>query len=124
MKRVIENIIEFYKMGGIMSKRYCEEIFHEEVLLEWYSSKGFLKLELQDLLALSKDLRNSYDDLTGTIHKIIAKGNECSIFYTFNVRTNEAPDEELVLASFMVQWEIKDGKLYRGWQMSQLLEGK
>lgn len=123
MENIIQKIIEFYKTGGILSKSYCEEMFHEDIRLEWYSSKGFLQLDYQDLLALSKDLRSSYDDLTGTIHKVIVAENECSIFYTFNVRTNEVPDEEMLLASFMVQWEIKDGKLYRGWQMSQL-EGK
>ena len=35
------------------------------------------------------------------------------------IRTIENPDEELGIAHFISIWEVKDGKLYRGHQVSQ-----
>ena len=39
--------------------------------------------------------------------------------YSHFVKTFENPREEMLLAHFFVIWEIKDNKLYRGYQMSQ-----
>jgi hypothetical protein len=36
------------------------------------------------------------------------------------VKTIENPREEMLLAHFFVIWEIKDDKLFRGYQISQL----
>ena len=40
--------------------------------------------------------------------------------YTHYVNAFENPNEEMVLAHFVVIWEVKDGKLYKGFLMSQL----
>lgn len=117
-KEIVEN---FYKSAGILSKSYCLEILHEDVILEWYSSKGLLTLDLNDILALSKDLKHSYFSLTTQIDQVLAEEDTVTIRYSFYVRTFENPEEELILAVFFTVWEVKDGKLYKGYQMSQLL---
>lgn len=120
MDNAVQLVKKFYESAGILSKTYCLEVFHEDIQLEWYSSKAHLFLEHADLLALSKDLKHSYFDLRTQIHNIIGNQNNVMIRYTYYVRTFENPEEEMVLATFFADWEIKDGKLYKGVQMSQL----
>ena len=51
-----ELVAKFYQSSGILSKAYCEEVFHEDVILEWHSTKGLITLDFTDILALSKDI--------------------------------------------------------------------
>ncbi|MBS7320194.1 MAG: nuclear transport factor 2 family protein [Myroides sp.] len=120
MDSAVQLVKNFYESAGIISKTYCLEVFHDDIQLEWYSSKGYLILEHSDLLALSKDLKHSYYDLRTQIHTIIGNDSHVMIRYTYFVRTYENPEEEMVLATFFAEWEVKDGKLYKGIQMSQL----
>jgi hypothetical protein len=120
MADALEIVKKFYESSGIISKTYCLEILHEDVQLEWYSSKGYLFLEHADILALSKDLRLSYYNLRTQVHSILSNETKVILRYTHIVRTIENPDEEIPLATFFVEWELKDGKLFRGIQMSQL----
>src|SRR5690606_6396978 len=116
----LQLVKKFYESAGILSKTYCLEVFHDDIQLEWYSSKGHLFLEHADLLALSKDLKHSYFDLRAQIHDIMSANDKVMIRYTYYVRTFENTEEEIVLATFFAVWEIKDGKLHKGTQMSQL----
>lgn len=120
MENALEIVKKFYESAGILSKTYCLDVFHEDVTLEWYSSKGHLLLEHADLLALSKDLRLSYFSLRAEVHDIMSDGDRVMIRYTYFVHTFENPDEEMVLAAFFTVWELKDGKFFKGIQMSQL----
>jgi hypothetical protein len=43
-----------------------------------------------------------------------------AVRYSHYIKTIENPREEMLLAHFMVIWELKDDKLYRGYQISQL----
>ncbi len=114
-------VVKFYESVAILSKSYLQEILHEEIVLDWTSSKGFVQLDKQDILALSKEIRLNYYSLRCEIHQVISAENEVSIRYTHYVSTFENPDEELVLATFFATWEIKDNQLYRGYQMSHLI---
>lgn len=113
-------VVKFYQSAGILSKNYLLEILHEDVFLEWFSSKGFLKLDYNDILAMSKDMRSTYDSLRADVIDVLAEDEKVSIVHSYYVRTIENPDEEIILATFFTVWELKDGKLYRGIQMSQL----
>lgn len=120
MGSALELVKKFYESAGILSKTYCLEVLHEDVLLEWYSSKGHLLLEHADILALSKDLKHSYFNLRAEVHDIMSQDDKVIVRYTYHVRTFENPDEELILAMFFTVWEVKEGKLFKGCQMSQL----
>ncbi|RRA94813.1 nuclear transport factor 2 family protein [Paenimyroides viscosum] len=120
MESALEIVKKFYESAGILNKTYCLEVFHEDIQLEWYSSKGHLFLEHADLLALSKDLKLSYFNLRAEIHDIISEDDKVMIRYTYYVRTFENPEEEMILATFFTVWELKEGKLFKGVQMSQL----
>ena len=54
------------------------------------------------------------------ITHILEDGNIVSLRYSHYVKTIENLKEKMLLTHFMVNWELKNNKLYRGHQMSQL----
>jgi len=116
-KEIVQN---FYKSDVIIEPNSVKEFLHPEVELEWHSSQGFLKLGQQDIIDLSTDLSKAYVRSKTKLTHIIGEGDTVSIRYSHYVKTIENPREEMLLGHFMVIWEIKNDKLYRGFQMSQL----
>jgi predicted SnoaL-like aldol condensation-catalyzing enzyme len=72
------------------------------------------------MLALSVELGKAYASSKARMSHVIAEGNLVSVRYSHFITTIENPREEMLLAHFIVIWEIVDGKLFRGYQMSQL----
>jgi len=116
-KKIVEN---FYKSDVLLDPGLTSSFLHPEVVLEWHSSKGFLKMDRNQLVALTEELSRAYVRSKIRISHILSDGNLVSVKYSHYVKTIENPREEMLLAHFIVIWEIKDGKLYRGYQMSQL----
>lgn len=115
-----EIVQEFYKSDVILESETVSKLLHKDVVLEWHSSKGFLKLKNQDIIDLTTELGKAYIRSKARITHILEDGNTVSVRYSHYVKTVENPREEMLLAHFMVIWELKNGKLYRGYQMSQL----
>ena len=113
-------IKSFYKSDVLLDSAAVADFLHDDIILEWHSTKGFLKLDKVAILELSKELGKAYMRSKNDISHIIAKGDTVTIRYSQYVKTIENPRQDLLLAHFMVIWEIKDDKLYRGYQMSQL----
>lgn len=116
-KEIVQN---FYKSDALLDENIMESSLHPEVVLDWNSSKGFLQMSRSEILGLSAELRVAYVRSKIRISHIIEEDNLVSVRYSHYVKTFENPREEMLLAHFMVIWEIKDGKLFRGFQMSQL----
>lgn len=110
---------EFYKSDVLLEADKVNALLHPEVILEWHSTKGFLKLNKNEIIDLSNELSKAYVRSKSRISHIVSDGNTVSVRYSHYVKTVENPREEMLLAHFMVIWEIRDGKLYRGFQMSQ-----
>lgn len=111
---------ELYKSDVLLDAEKVKSLLHPEVILEWHSTKGFLKLKKDQIVELSTELNKAYIRSKSRISHIVADGNTVSVRYSHYVKTIENPREEMLLAHFMVVWEVKDDKLYRGYQMSQL----
>ena len=111
---------EFYKSDVLLEADKVNALLHPEVVLEWHSSKGFLKLHKDEIVELSTELSKAYIRSKSRISHIVANGNTVAVRYSHYVKTIENPREEMLLAHFMVVWEVKGDKLYRGYQMSQL----
>ena len=79
-----------------------------------------MKLKHQDIIDLTTELGKAYVRSKARITHILEDGNTVSVRYSHYVKTIENPREEMLLAHFMVIWELKNNKLYRGYQMSQL----
>jgi predicted SnoaL-like aldol condensation-catalyzing enzyme len=112
-------VLDFYKNDLLLHKSEVTEFLHEDLIIEWNSSKGFVQMRKQDVLNLSDELNKAYVRSKIRITHVVEEGNMVSIRYSHFVKTIENPREEMLLAHFFVIWEVKDGKLYRGYQMSQ-----
>lgn len=115
-----EIVQEFYKSDALLDNETVSKLLHADVVLEWHSSKGFLKLKHQEIIDLTNELSKAYVRSKARITHILEEGNTVSVRYSHYVKTIENPREEMLLAHFMVIWELKYNKLYRGYQMSQL----
>lgn len=112
-------VLDFYKNDLLLHKSEVNEFLHEDLIIEWNSSKGFVQMKKQDVLNLSDELSKAYIRSKMRITHLVEEGNMVSVRYSHFVKTIENPREEMLLAHFFVIWEVKDGKLYRGYQMSQ-----
>ncbi|WP_396152858.1 nuclear transport factor 2 family protein [Flavobacterium sp.] len=115
-----ELVQSFYQSDALFNSKTLDTFLHPEVVLEWNSSKGFLKKDRQGLLQMANDLKIGYETFVVQIHQIVAEDNLVSVHYTHFGTTIENPNQINRLAYFFAIWEIQDGKLYRGYQMSQL----
>jgi predicted SnoaL-like aldol condensation-catalyzing enzyme len=76
--------------------------------------------EYQDILDFSDELSKEYIRSKIKISNIIQEGNLVSVRYKHVVKTIENPRDDMLLAKFFAIWEIKDGKLFKGFQMSHI----
>ena len=116
-KEIVQN---FYKSDVILEAETVNQFLHPEVVLEWHSTKGFLTLNHDQIIAISAELSKAYVRSKSRITHLVEEDNTVAVRYSHYVKTIENPREEMLLAHFMVIWEVKDNKLYRGYQMSQL----
>jgi predicted SnoaL-like aldol condensation-catalyzing enzyme len=114
-----ELVLDFYKNDLLLNQSEVNEFLHSDLIIEWNSSKGFVQMNREDVLNLTADLSKAYVRSKMRITHIVAEGQMVSVRYSHFVKTFENPREEMLLAHFFVIWEIKDDKLYRGYQMSQ-----
>ncbi|HKJ49408.1 MAG TPA: nuclear transport factor 2 family protein [Christiangramia sp.] len=120
--RTKEIVRKFYESNFYKDEDVLRSYLHPEVELSWYGTTGLRKLNLEGIAQISEQLAESYESLRAEIEKVVAKGDNVAIHFTYHVRTIENPEEEMPLAHFIAMWEMKDGKLYKGVQISQLGE--
>lgn len=111
---------DFYKSDALINSEIMDSYLHPDVLLNWDSSTGFKQMKRLDLLSLSKELGKAYIRSKAKISHVMKDGDQVMVRYDHFIKTFENPREEMLLAHFMVIWEIRDDKLYRGYQMSQV----
>lgn len=111
---------DFYKSDALINSEILDTFIHPEIVLDWNSSTGFKQLKRKELLALSTELGKAYVRSKARISHVLKEGDKIMVRYSHFIKTFENPREEMLLAHFMVIWEIKDDKLYRGYQISQL----
>ena len=115
-----ELIIDFYNSDALYNSKTLSNYLHEEAVLEWNSSKGFLRKNREELLKAADELKVGYEAIVVQIHQILSEENLVSLHYTLFGTTIENPNVINRLAYFFVIWEIKEGKLFKANQMSQL----
>lgn len=118
-KEIVE---QFYQSNFYKDEDVLRSYLHPDVELSWYGTTGLRKLNLAGIAEISEQLAESYETLRAEVEKIVEDGNNVAIHFTYHVTTIENPEEEMPLAHFIAIWETKDGKLYKGVQISQLGE--
>lgn len=115
-KKLVE---DFYTSSIISDTKAIKNFLHPEAELYWNSSAGFNKFGYDEILHLGGELSKSFETLRAEISHILNDKKDVAIRFTYHARTIENPDEEIPLAHFIVIWTIKDGKMFRGYQISQ-----
>jgi len=110
----------FYKSDALIDPSVMETYLHPEVKVEWNSTKGLIMMNYADIVDFTTELSKAYVRTKVRMSHILQDGDLVSARYSHFVKTIENPREEMLLAHFFVIWEIRDGKLYRGFQMSQI----
>jgi len=118
-KSAKEIVREFYLSDIIADNTVLDTYFHKDLVLIWNSSEGLTIMNYDDILNFFAEVRRTYHDLRVEVSHMLEDGNHVTIRYKYYIRTLENPEEELGIAHFIAIWEVKDGKLYRGHQVSQ-----
>ncbi|WP_347374754.1 nuclear transport factor 2 family protein [Aequorivita sp. Q41] len=114
-----EVVRDFYKSDILNDDSVLERFFHPELVLIWNSANGLSIMHYNDIVGFFSEVRRSYNDLRIEVSHLLGDANHVTIRYKYYIRTMENPDEELGIAHFIAIWEVKDDKLYRGYQVSQ-----
>jgi hypothetical protein len=120
-KEIVRN---FYKSDILKDDTVLERFMHKDLVLIWNSADGLSIMHFDDLVDFFAEVRRSYNDLRIEVSHLLQDDNHITIRYKYYIRTMENPDEELGIAHFIAIWEVKDGKLYRGYQVSQPVTDK
>jgi hypothetical protein len=113
-----ELVCAFYNSDLANDSDVVSKFFHKESELHWMSSQGFMLLKYDDIVNFFKGTRKSYTNLRFEFTHFIEAGESIISRHTLFANTIEDPDSEIVLAHFATIWEVKDGKLYRGYEIS------
>ncbi len=120
MSKSAKDIVRsFYLEDILKDKTVLERFFHPEMVLLWNSSDGLTIMHYDDIVDFFSEIRRTYQDFRLEISHLLEDDSHVTIRYKYYVRTIENPDEELGIAHFIAIWEVKDDKLYRGYQISQ-----
>lgn len=111
---------EYYGSSAYRDPEKMARFLHDEVQIDWYSTKGYRRMGKADVLSIVGEMQSSYAEARLDISHIVAENDTVAIRYSHYVCPIESPNEEMLLAHFSVIWEIKDKRLYRGYLMSQI----
>ncbi|MBL7473554.1 nuclear transport factor 2 family protein [Robertkochia sediminum] len=123
MSETTKSIVErFYSWDTKEDLDTIKEVLHDDIVLNWNSTKGFKKYGKDQILELISQLKQEYRQVRSEFTHMICEENKAAVRLTYFVEPFEAPEEEMPLVHFMAIWETKDGKLYRGYEMSHLAD--
>lgn len=123
-KNAKEIVREFYKSDLLKDREILEKFFHPELVLIWNSADGLTIMHYDDMVGFFSEIRRTYDDIRIELSHLLEDSGHVTVRYKYYIKTIENPDEELGIAHFICIWEVKDGKLYRGYQISQPVTDK
>lgn len=117
-KKVLEN---FYDLDLAKDNKAISH-FHKDCQLHWNSSRGFTILDYSGIEGMLQDIQKSFLSFKYRLSHLLEDGKTVTARYTIYVTPIENPDEEQPMAHFISIWEIKKGKLYKGYEISQLFD--
>ena len=111
----------FYELD-LAKAENAMDFIHKDCKLLWNSSNGFTSLDYDGLQKMLEGLRKSFLSFNYRVSHLLEDQNTITARYTIYVTSIERPEKEDALAHFISIWEVKDGKLYRGYEISQLAD--
>ena len=117
-----EIVKAFYESDLVHGIDLMPQYIHKQCLLHWNSSSGYRVMDYKGLEQFFENIKTSYSSLKTEISHLLEDQNQVTIRHTMFVSTIEDPENELPLANFISIWEIKDGKLFKGYEISQVAD--
>lgn len=109
----------FYTSSFFETPEEIKNYLHPDAQLFWNSSEGFHKMDYQDMVNLSMSMSKSFESLRAEVSHLLKDKDQVTIRFTYHVRTVENPDEEIPMAHFIAIWTVEEGKMLKGYQISQ-----
>ncbi|MEH6537814.1 MAG: nuclear transport factor 2 family protein [Psychroserpens sp.] len=116
-----EVVKAFYELD-LAKANNALDFIHPDCKLLWNSSNGYTSLDYDGIKTMIDDLKKSYHSFSYRISHLLEDQNTVTTRYTVYVTPIERPEKEDALAHFISIWEVKDGKLYRCHEISQLAD--
>jgi len=113
-----EIVKRFYESDFIKEENLLEQFFHPEFSLVWNNSDGISVLNYEDMRGFFQEIRRTYSDLQIEISHLLPSDNQVTIRY-YAKRYLEDQEEDINIAHFIAIFEIKEGKIFKGFQISQ-----
>lgn len=114
----VDIIRDFYASDNFRDTKLVDELFDDEIVLDWNSSVGHFKYNKEDILKLSKEMFVNYSSTKLELQTIFGEEDQVAVRYKFYATTIENPSELVLIANMMVIWEFKNKKLIKGYQTS------
>lgn len=115
-------VSDFYNSDFFNESENIDKFLHPDMELYWNAGSGYSHLNIKGLREMAAEAGKSFDAVRPEITHLFSKGDEVVIRFTYFVTTIERPEKEDPIAHFMAIWELKDGLLYKGYQMSLPVE--
>jgi len=117
-----KDIVKTFYSQNLASEDQAMNLIHPDVELNWHSSKGYKSLNYNDIDDKLREIRRSYETWRFKISHLLEEKEEVTIRYTIYATSIERPNKEQPLAHFITIWQVKEGKLYKGFEISQLAD--
>ncbi|WP_274475457.1 nuclear transport factor 2 family protein [Mangrovimonas aestuarii] len=113
---------QFYQTDFSKCIEEISDFLHDDCKLHWSSSTGFKIMEKKDIKSFFSSISRGYEGVRFQISHLLQDGNFVTTRYTLYANLIEDREDEKPIAHFITIWELKDGKLYQGHEISQLAD--
>ena len=117
-----KDIVKTFYQSDLAKDDNIMNFFHKNCELNWNSSKGFTKRDYQGIEHMITSVQKSYLSFKFRVSHLLQDNNTITARYTIYATTIERPEKEDAIAHFISIWEVKNNKLYRGFEISQLAD--
>lgn len=115
-------IVEAFYNLDLVKAENAIDMFDKNCQLHWNSSKGYNALNYDAIKNKLQEIRKSFVSFTYKLSHLLEDNNTVTARYTAYAATIERPDKTEAIAHFISIWEVKDGLLYKGFEISQLFD--
>ena len=117
-----KDIVKKFYSQNLATEDQAMHLMHPDCELNWHSSKGYKSLDYNAVDEKLKEIRRSYESWKFKISHLLEDKKQVTIRYTIYATSIERPNKEQPLAHFITIWQVKEGKLYKGFEISQLAD--
>lgn len=117
-----KNVVQRFYDLDLAKDNQALSMFHKDCELHWNSSKGFTSYDYNGIKTILEGVQKSYISFKYRLSHLLEDENTVTARYTIYVIPIEKMEEEEPLAHFISIWEVKEGKLFKGYEISQMAD--